>query len=92
MKDEGWSKELEGKQLEEEINVAISAARAWMEIVPENSEDKGYDTLQVGETALLSVKSTLPGKAHLRNIFKYLPTCKYLATCKFLIIGTSMSN
>ncbi|CAH1111381.1 unnamed protein product [Psylliodes chrysocephalus] len=60
MKDEGWSKELEGKQLEEEINVALSAARAWMEIVPENSEDKGYDTLQVGETALLSVKSTLP--------------------------------
>ncbi|CAG9860439.1 unnamed protein product [Phyllotreta striolata] len=60
MKNEGWSKELDGKQLEEELNEALSAARAWMEIVPESSEDTSFDTLEVGEIAMLSVKSTLP--------------------------------
>ncbi|XP_056636759.1 uncharacterized protein LOC130445231 [Diorhabda sublineata] len=60
MKDEGWSKELDGKQLQDEIDEALSAARAWMEIVSENDDDRASDTLQVGETASLIVKSTLP--------------------------------
>ncbi|XP_018562038.1 uncharacterized protein LOC108904104 [Anoplophora glabripennis] len=60
MKDAGWSKELEGKQLEEELNDALTAARAWMEITAENTEERPSDTLQVGETALLTIKSTLP--------------------------------
>lgn len=62
MKDEGWSKELEGKPLEDELNEALAAARAWMEIVPEQVEERPSGTLQVGETALLMVKSTLPGE------------------------------
>ncbi|CAG9813468.1 unnamed protein product [Phaedon cochleariae] len=60
MKDAGWSKELEGKQLEDELNEALASARAWMEIVPEEVEDRPSGILQVGETARLSVKSTLP--------------------------------
>ncbi|XP_074035920.1 cypher isoform X2 [Leptinotarsa decemlineata] len=60
MRDAGWSKELEGKQLEEELNEALSAARAWMEIVSDQAEDRSSETLQVGETATLTVKSTLP--------------------------------
>lgn len=61
MREAGWSKELEGQQLEEELTEALSAARAWMEIIPEHPEGKQSGTLQVGETALLRVKSTLPG-------------------------------
>ncbi|KAJ8925610.1 hypothetical protein NQ315_009450 [Exocentrus adspersus] len=61
MRDAGWSKELEGKQLQEELNDALSAARAWMEIAPERTEEPPIDSLQVGETAILTVKSTLPG-------------------------------
>lgn len=61
MREAGWSKELEGKQLEEELSEALAAARAWMQIAPENAEGKRSGTLQVGETALLTVKSTLPG-------------------------------
>lgn len=61
MRDAGWSKELDGTQLEEELSEALAAARAWMEIVPENPERKTTGTLQVGETALLTIKSTLPG-------------------------------
>lgn len=74
MKDAGWSKELEGKQLEEELNQALTAARAWMEITPENAEERSSDTLQVGETALLTVKSTLPGRYLCRpiNIIKLI--------------------
>lgn len=64
MKDEGWSKELEGKPLEDELNEALSAARAWMEIIPEDNEERSSGALQVGETALLTVKSTLPGNNH----------------------------
>ncbi|XP_072390558.1 uncharacterized protein cyr [Diabrotica undecimpunctata] len=60
MKKEGWSKELDGQQLDEEIDEALSAARAWMEIVPENNDEKTSGTLQVGETASLSIKATLP--------------------------------
>ncbi|KAJ8971619.1 hypothetical protein NQ317_016336 [Molorchus minor] len=60
MKDAGWSKELEGKQLEEELNEALSAAKAWMEIIPEKIEQRPSGSLQVGEIALLAVKSTLP--------------------------------
>lgn len=63
MRDSGWSKELEGAQLEEELSEALAAARAWMEIVPENPKGKPAGILQVGETALLTVKSTLPGTA-----------------------------
>ncbi|KAJ8951240.1 hypothetical protein NQ318_010268 [Aromia moschata] len=62
MKEEGWSKELEGKQLEDELSDALSAARAWMEIIPEKVEERPSGTLQVGETTLLRVKSTLPVK------------------------------
>lgn len=62
MRDAGWSKELEDFQLEEELSEALAAARAWMEIAPENPEGKPSGTLQVGETALLTIKSTLPGK------------------------------
>nr|CAI5859314.1 unnamed protein product [Callosobruchus analis] len=60
MKDAGWSKELEGKQLEEELEEALAAARAWMEVTSAHSGATGSDVLQVGETALLVVKSTLP--------------------------------
>lgn len=69
MRDAGWSKELEGKQLEEEINEALGAARAWMEIVPERAEENPSDSLKVGEMALLTVKSTLPGKYRSISIF-----------------------
>lgn len=72
MRDAGWSKELEGKQLEEELNEALSAARAWMEITPEKAKENPSDTLQVGEMALLTVKSTLPGK----YLWNTVPTLK----------------
>lgn len=55
MKDEGWSKEIHP---DVELTEALRASKAWMEIVPiENDEE----ALQVGEEALLMVKSTLPG-------------------------------
>lgn len=54
MKDEGWSKEIHP---DVELTEALRASKAWMEIVPiENDEE----ALQVGEEALLMVKSTLP--------------------------------
>ncbi|KAF2883373.1 hypothetical protein ILUMI_22786 [Ignelater luminosus] len=63
MKEEGWSKESaesSSSDLGHELTEALSAARAWMEIVPE--QDSGHSgTLQVGEPTLLMVKSTLPG-------------------------------
>lgn len=68
MRDAGWSKELDGPQLEEELSEALAAARAWMEIAPENPEGKPSGTLQVGETALLTIKSTLPGKWYITHI------------------------
>lgn len=72
MKDAGWSKELEGKQLEDELHEALAAARAWMEIVPERYDEVSLGRLQVGETALLTVKSTLPGRnCNLNTIKKY---------------------
>ncbi|XP_019868469.1 uncharacterized protein LOC109597263 [Aethina tumida] len=57
---EGWSKEFDDEPIEQQLNETLLAARAWMEIVPEQVEDRPFGTLQVGETALLSVKSTLP--------------------------------
>ncbi|XP_060531472.1 cuticlin-5 [Cylas formicarius] len=57
---EGWSKDLDENQLEEELQEAMSAARAWMEIVPEKREERLSGTVEVGEWVLLSVKSTLP--------------------------------
>jgi hypothetical protein len=42
----------------EEMDEALSASRAWMEITPE--EDGPSGTLKVGEVAILSLKSTLP--------------------------------
>ncbi|KAL1513025.1 hypothetical protein ABEB36_002509 [Hypothenemus hampei] len=59
--NEGWSKDLNEKELEEELNEAMSAARAWMEITPEKQENRMSDRVEVGETILLTVKSTLPG-------------------------------
>ncbi|KAH1007353.1 hypothetical protein HUJ04_004599 [Dendroctonus ponderosae] len=58
--DEGWSKDLSQSQLEEELREAMSASRAWMEITPENNAQRPEDTVEVGETVLLTVKSTLP--------------------------------
>ncbi|KAK5647804.1 hypothetical protein RI129_002696 [Pyrocoelia pectoralis] len=44
---------------EYDLNEALSATKAWMEIIPE--EENGHlGILQVGEPALLIVKSTLP--------------------------------
>ncbi|XP_071053769.1 uncharacterized protein [Onthophagus taurus] len=40
------------------LSEALNAARAWMEIVPEN--DVTSESLKVGEPALLVIKSTLP--------------------------------
>lgn len=62
MRDSGWSKDLEGSQLDEELSEALASARAWMEIAPEHPEGKPTGTLQVGENALLTIKSTLPGR------------------------------
>ncbi|XP_063908196.1 uncharacterized protein LOC135126234 [Zophobas morio] len=44
----------------EEMNEALSASRAWMEITPEDQLHKFTDTLKVGESAILTLKSTLP--------------------------------
>lgn len=73
MRDAGWSKDLEGSQFEEELTEALASARAWMEITPEHPEGKPTGTLQVGETALLTIKSTLPGtkKWYSINITQY---------------------
>ncbi|XP_076259076.1 cypher [Rhynchophorus ferrugineus] len=57
---EGWSKDLNEEELEEELNEAMSAARAWMEIIPENKVERAIGAVEVGETVLLIVKSTLP--------------------------------
>lgn len=59
--NEGWSKDLNEKELEEELREAMSAARAWMEIIPENNVERCIGTVEVGEMVLLTVKSTLPG-------------------------------
>ncbi|XP_050294943.1 uncharacterized protein LOC126735088 [Anthonomus grandis grandis] len=58
--NEGWSKDLSQDELEEELREAMSAARAWMEIVPENNLERPLGTVEVGETLLLTVKATLP--------------------------------
>ncbi|CAG9762142.1 unnamed protein product [Ceutorhynchus assimilis] len=58
--NEGWSKDLNEKELEEELKEAMSAARAWMEIIPENNAERSIGTVEVGETVLLTLKSTLP--------------------------------
>lgn len=70
MREAGWSKELEGRNLEEELTEALGAARAWMEISPENPDGKPSGTLQVGENALLTVKATLPGNKMFFITFK----------------------
>ncbi|KAJ3647587.1 hypothetical protein Zmor_019458 [Zophobas morio] len=44
----------------EEMDEALSASRAWMEITPEDQLHKFTDTLKVGESAILTLKSTLP--------------------------------
>lgn len=58
--NEGWSKDLNEKELEDELNEAMAAARAWMEINPEKHLQ--HSAVEVGETVLLTVKATLPGK------------------------------
>lgn len=52
---------LDSPEMGQELSEALSAARAWMEIVPEKS-NAHPGTLLVGEYALLMVKSTLPGQ------------------------------
>ncbi|XP_017768838.1 PREDICTED: uncharacterized protein LOC108556987 [Nicrophorus vespilloides] len=62
MKQEGWSKEISPENYSsetKELNDALLAARAWMEIAPSNVNQKD-GILQVGEEAVLIVKSTLP--------------------------------
>lgn len=56
--DEGWSKDLNEKELEDELTEAMAAARAWMEINPEKHLQ--HSAVEVGETVLLTVKATLP--------------------------------
>lgn len=58
MKD--WQKGLSDQNIDEELNNALSATRAWMQVVPAKDESQ-QSTLQVGEPALLMVKATLPG-------------------------------
>ncbi|XP_066141644.1 uncharacterized protein cyr [Euwallacea fornicatus] len=59
--NEGWSKDLNEKELEEELKEAMAAARAWMEITPEKRFGQApADIVEVGETVLLTVKATLP--------------------------------
>lgn len=48
------------EEIREELNVALSAARAWMQVKPVNGKHHS-GSLQVGEPALFVVKSTLPG-------------------------------
>lgn len=64
MKEEGWSKDFddgnENDKVDEELDAALSATRAWMEIVSVGSTQSG--SLQVGEMASLAIKCTLPGK------------------------------
>lgn len=55
---------LDSPEMGQELTEALSAARAWMEIVPEKTNSHP-GTLLVGEDALLMVKSTLPGEAAL---------------------------
>lgn len=77
MKDEGWSKEIHP---DVELTEALRASKAWMEIVPiENDEE----ALQVGEEALLMVKSTLPGMQP--SIFKSIKTKKL--TLYLILVG-----
>lgn len=66
MKEEGWSKDVDDdenqkqEESENELNDALSAARAWMEITP--AEGNSYSgSLQVGEQARMAIKCTLPG-------------------------------
>ncbi|XP_030763505.1 uncharacterized protein LOC115888074 [Sitophilus oryzae] len=58
--NEGWSKDLNEEELEQELKEAMSAARAWMEIIPESKVERSTSTVEVGEAVLLTVKSTLP--------------------------------
>lgn len=44
-----------------ELNDALSATRAWMQVIPAKDESQ-QSALQVGEPALLMVKATLPSK------------------------------
>lgn len=53
---------LDSPEMGQELSEALSAARAWMEIMPEKS-NAHPGTLLVGEYALLMVKSTLPGQS-----------------------------
>lgn len=64
--DEGWSKDLNEKELEDELTEAMAAARAWMEINPEKHLQ--HSAVEVGETVLLTVKATLPGKLPLSRL------------------------
>lgn len=63
MKNEAWLKNhrKENKSdYDASLTEALSAARAWMEIVPEEGTGNS-GTLKVGESSLLVIKSTLPG-------------------------------
>lgn len=73
--NEGWSKDLNEKELEDELTEAMAAARAWMEINPEKHLQ--HSAVEVGETVLLTVKATLPGKLPLSRFYKLKITFKF---------------
>lgn len=70
MKTGDWSKNFDQNESTDDLKGAenVVAARAWMEIVPDNN-DLQFGPLQVGEPAILSVKSTLPGENHFPTLF-----------------------
>lgn len=81
MKEEGWSKDVDENENEDqdkdkELNDALSAARAWMEITP--AEGNSYSgSLQVGEQARIAIKCTLPGLFKKSVTYQRLKTNQY---------------
>lgn len=59
MKD--WDKGEIEENIDQELREGLSAARAWLQVLPAKDESQ-QSPLQVGEPALLMVKATLPGK------------------------------
>lgn len=66
MKDWKEDEDADGA-IDEELDNALSATRAWMQVVPAKDESQ-QSALQVGEPALLMVKATLPSKFYTTNI------------------------
>lgn len=93
MKEEGWSKDFdenedEEQEMDKELNGALSAARAWMEIAP--AEGTSYSgSLQVGELARMAIKCTLPGTC---LIFHYIFTYLCVFICNGFLFIKIKSN